>query len=287
MTDKSIVDLVRESNHGSPTPSPQEPSRTPQDGSAEHRAEMMSENIPVDKNVEAALEGLLQNIKSKMAWAEIELPSLGLLYPNGEKTIRIRPFVFEDERLLKSVKAQKNPESTIESLLRNCTEGIDVSHLTPHDKVYVLFRLRGISYGDSYPISHDCDKCSVTSKLDLTISTLETTPLKREDMVFLLPDSLQEVEIKLPKAQDDHLWSNADAMMSNMHMFVYRIGDIMDKTIIEAFIHKTTVRDIDTLRSKIYSPTYGMENHFFYTCQGCNHKNKVEIALNENFFTAS
>jgi hypothetical protein len=288
MTDESIVDLVKQHQAGSPpSPTPEQAPRSSQEGAVERKAQMMSENIPVDKNVEAALESLLQNVKSKMAWMEVTLPSQGLLYPEGHKTIKIRPFTFEDERILKSMEGVKNPEAVIERLLRSATNGIDVSMLTPHDRVYVLFRLRGISYGDGYEVSHDCEKCSITSKLELSIKSLDTTNLTREHMVFTLPDSLQEVEVKLPRAQDEHLYSDNSTLMGNMHMFVYRVGDIMDKTIIEAFIHKTTVRDIDTLRNKIFAPEYGMENHFFYNCTGCNHKNKVDIQLNENFFTAS
>tara|TARA_R110002110_G_scaffold415267_1_gene648999 strand:- start:2766 stop:3629 length:864 start_codon:yes stop_codon:yes gene_type:complete len=287
MTEKTIVDLVRESHKDSTSTSPQEGSKRPGGASLQGQAERMSENIPVDKGVEEALEKLLQNVRNKMAWSEVKLPSQGLLYPNNETSIRIRPFTFEDERLLKSQASQDNPETILESLLRNCTEGIDVTTLTPHDKVYVLFCLRGISYGDNYPISHDCVNCKVTSNLDMSIKSLETTPLKREDMVFTLPDSLMEAEIKLPRGQDEHLWNTPESLMANMHMFVYRVGEIMDKTIIEAFIHKTTVRDIDTLRTRIFTPEYGMENHFFYNCKGCNHKNKVDIALNESFFTAS
>ena len=287
MTEDSIVDLVKQHQAGAPDGSAQEAPKTAQQGAVERQAQAMSENIPVDKNVEAALEALLANVKSKMAWSEISLPSQGLLYPDGHSTLRIRPFTFEDERILKSMEGSKDPEAVIERLLRNTTQGIDVGELTPHDRVYVLFRLRGISYGDAYEVSHDCDKCSITSKLELSIRSLDTTNLTREHMVFTLPDSEQECEVKLPRMQDEHLYNNNANLMNNMHLFVYRVGNITDKTIIEAFIHKTTVRDIDTLRNKIFAPEYGMENHFFYTCTGCQTKNKVDIQLNENFFSAS
>ena len=287
MNEESIVDLVKRSQGGNPeTSAPQAP-KSAEEGTLERKAQMMSENIPVDKNVEAALEGLLKNIKSKMSWAEVKLPSQGLLYPDGIDSIRIRPFTFEDERMLKGAEGTTDPEMVIEKLLRNATEGLDVSILTPHDRVYVLFRLRGISYGDGYTVSHDCEKCKITSKLELSIKSLEVTKLTKDHMIFTLPDSEQECEVKLPRMQDEHLYTNNTTLMTNMHSFVYRVGNITDKLIIEAFIHKTTVRDIDTLRNKIFAPDYGMENHFFYTCTGCSTKNKVAIALNENFFTAS
>ena len=251
------------------------------------KAQMMSENMPADKASEEALERLLVNVKRKMAWHEVKLPSRGLLYQGGETSVKIRPFTFEEERLLKSETSTKDPEGVIDKLIAACTQGIETSQLTPHDRLYVLFRLRGISYGDQYPINHDCVNCGATSKLDLSINSLVCTELKPEDMVFTLPDSGMEVEIKLPRSSDAPLYRSNELVMQNMHMFIRRIGDVADKTIIEAFVRKTTVKDIDTLRNAIFAPEYGMENHFFYGCRDCGHKNRVEILLNENFFTAS
>jgi hypothetical protein len=251
------------------------------------KAQMLSEAMPEDRQSEEVLQRLLSNITSKLSWVEIDLPSRGLLYESGVNKISIRPLTFEDERLLKSISATKDPDAVIERLMRNCIKGIDASELSPQDKMYALFRIRGISYGDSYPIEHDCMNCGATSKLDLSIKTLDTTELKEEHMRFVLPDSEQEVQIKLPRSQDSHLLKTIDTMHENMHLFVYSIGGVTDKTIVEAFIRKTTVRDIDVLRSRIYTPEYGMENHFFYTCAGCGTKNRVPIELNANFFTAS
>jgi hypothetical protein len=106
-------------------------------------------------------------------------------------------------------------------------------------------------------------------------------------MTFTLPDSEQEVEIKLPRVQDEHLYNNSETLLNNLHLFIRRVGDVRDSVVLEEFVRRTTVRDIDILRRKIFIPEYGMENHFFYTCKGCSTKNRVEIGLNENFFTGS
>lgn len=290
MTDESIVDLVKEHQNRGEQDLAEDPSKQltdDQNRTMSRRAEAMTENIPVDGTTEAILEGLLKNVKSKMAWIEVELPSQGLLYADGTSRVKLRPFTYDDERQLKTTATASNPDKVIDTLLHNCVEGIDITKLLPHDRLYILFRLRGISYGDTYPLSHDCVSCGITSKLDLSINTLETTPLTKEHMIFTLPDSEQEAEIKLPSQSESHLFNSAEKLMENLHMFIYRIGDVTDKTILEAFIRRTTVRDIDTLRTHIFTPKYGMETHFFYNCAGCTTKNKVEIELNESFFTAS
>lgn len=289
MSDESIVDLVQkhQAQMGASAPTQMEGLEKTDSAAVQHKSAMMAGNMPEDRMSSDALDRLLANVKTKMAWVTIELPSQGLLYQNGEKVAEIRPFTFDDERVLKSGRAVSKPTETLERLLRNCVRGVEISELTPYDRLYLLFRIRGISYGDDYPIQHDCSNCARTSKLMLQISTLETKPLTEGHMRFMLPDSQQEAVIKLPRAQDEHLYSSAERLMENLYQFVYSIGGITDKTILEAFIQKTTVRDIDTLRRKIFTPEYGMEDHFFYTCNECGHKNRVNIGLNEDFFTAS
>ena len=47
-------------------------------------------------------------------------------------------------------------------------------------------------------------QCGSSSKLDLSIESLETTNLTPQHMEFTLPDSEQDA-IKLPRVQDSHL----------------------------------------------------------------------------------
>ena len=299
MTDDSIIDLVRKSEAQGNTPPapfkpagevpPPPPQESPQ-GEGENlvrKTEAMSSNLPVDKNIEETLAKLLYNVRDKMAWVEVQLPSDGVVYSQGQSQVRIRPFTYDDERRLKTLSNNSREEGVVEGLLRSCVDGIGVEELTPLDRLYILFRLRGISYGDEYSLDHDCYGCTKTNSLSLKISTLEVTKLKRDDMRFKLPDSGQDVEISYPRVQDEELYSTPQVLLDNMHRFVRSVGGVTDSLIIDAFIRGTTVRDIDVLRTKIFMPDYGMEDHFFYTCNKCQTKNRVEIGLNANFFTAS
>jgi hypothetical protein len=279
MSDESIVDLVRKSQAQEANPE--------QSSGAVQKMANISQAVPEDSQSEEIIQKLLSHVADKMKWVVVELPSQGLLYPEAQKAVQIRPIVFEDERILKSTQALESPEQALEKLLRGCVKGIDVSELTPQDKMYVLFRLRGISYGNTYTLGHDCSNCKTTSKLDLSINTIETTPLKESDMKFKLPDSQQDVQIKLPRTQDSELFSTIDKMNSNLHLFVHNVGGVTDKTIIESFLTRTTIRDVDLLRSRIFAPQYGMETDFFYSCSNCGTKNKVNIELTSSFFSAN
>lgn len=292
--DKSIIDLIKDSQgdgtfpqHSEPTENPAQapqPELSAADAGTRRKVAQFESNLPEDTGMNAALDMLLAKVKDKQAWLSVELPSQGLLYADNTSTVEIRPFTFADERELKGGGADAG--QTIERLLRRCVKGIDPSVLTPADRLYVLFRARGISYGNEYPIDSTCD-CGVTNKLTLKIDTLETNPLTEEMMRFTLPDSEQEVLIKLPTQKDAHLYSTSDKLMVNMHKFVARVGDVSDATIIDQFIRNTTVRDIDRLRKSIFLPEYGMEQEFWYSCGECGTRVGADISLNEHFFTAS
>jgi hypothetical protein len=295
MSEDSIIDLINNHQGGPPTDdsTSNQGSRPPMSeadtGSVKRKVEQMQSNIPKDAKMDATLSKLLEKIGPKFGRLAVELPSDGLFYKDSVNKVSIRPFTFEDERLLKTMDfmQQDAGDRVLEQLLRNCVDGIDPSELTPLDRLYLLFRLRGISYGDDYPMGADCTHCRERSELGLKISTLKITKLTKEMLVFIAPDSEVEIEVKLPRTQDNHLISNADKMIENMHMFVRSVGGVTDSTIIQEFIRRTTVRDIDTIRRSIYTPEYGMEDHFFYNCAGCGGKNRVNITLNEHFFTAS
>ena len=299
--DKSIIDLVKDSQGEGTFPQRPEQeennAQIPQQETPEPPAQMSAAdagtrrkvaqfetNLPADEGMNAALDLLLAKVKDKQAWLTVQLPSRGLLYPEGNETVEIRPFTFADERELKGGGADAG--ATIERLLRRCIKGMDPAVLTPADRLYVLFRARGISYGNEYPIDSTCD-CGVTNKLTLKIDSLETTTLTEEMMRFVLPDSEQEVIIKLPTQKDSHLYSTGDKLMLNMHKFVARVGNVSDPTIIDQFIRNTTVRDIDRLRKAIFLPEYGMEQEFWYSCGECGSRVGADISLNEHFFTAS
>ena len=141
---KSIIDLARAAE-ARPAPTEQPPptreeTLEPEEGSAPK--EILSE--------------LLKNVQSKIGWSQLRLPSAGF-NPSKIETIEIRPFTFEDERLLRTTKTISQGELIVEQLISRCIKGIEYKDLLLIDKNYILFKLREISYGDSYDIKVACE----------------------------------------------------------------------------------------------------------------------------------
>jgi hypothetical protein len=275
--DKSIIDLVREDQD---SPDEQGASKAP-----ELNAGNFS-NVPEDEGMKKALDGLLENITPRMVYSEFKLPSNGIFY-KGVDSISIRPLTFADERVIRNTEKGADSTKVLDNVLKACTNGIDMDILTPQDRLFVLFKLREISYGDEYKLEQNCESCGVKNSLTLKLSTLEMSYLEDDYRTFTLPDSGKEVEIKVPSSASLKGLDTLDSIMENIHRFIVRIETVDDRLILQEFVKKTSVRDVDVLRNKIFLPDYGLEDSVVFNCMKCSQTTKCPVGINEYFFTSS
>ena len=97
---------------------------------------------------------LLDKIRNSEFYENITLPSLGKYYddkmPNG--IIEVRPMTAMDEKVLYN-KRTKDEFSNIVKLISSCVRlpnELEMKDLTTGDLNFILFYLRGISYGDEF-----------------------------------------------------------------------------------------------------------------------------------------
>ena len=283
--EKGIVDMMKEqglkATHAPPLQSPVAKAAAP---NPEGR-------VTDNDNINAVLEGLLENVTEKKGWVSVKLPSLGKCYPNyNTDSVRIRPFTFEDERNLRIAARDNEGNDAITTLLDNCVDGIPVQALTIFDKNYVLFKLRELSYGSNYPIVGKCDTCGTNNTLRLELSSLPVSYFEEDyeeySKVFL-PDSRKNAIIRFPRVNDEPNLDTPEKLVDGINRFVTSIEGVTDEAIIFAFIRKTTVKDVTILRNKIFDLSLGYENEIIYPCGGCQRDNKTTLTLNENFFSVS
>ena len=250
-----------------------------------------SERVTDNDKINDILASLLENVTEKQGWVSVKLPSLGKCYPNyNTDSVRIKPFTFEDERNLRVAARGTEGNEAITTLLDSCIDGIPVQALTIFDKNYVLFKLRELSYGSSYPIIGKCDSCGTNNTLRLELSALPVSYFEEDYLEYtqvFLPDAQKTAVIRFPRVNDEPHLDTPEKLVDSINRFVTSIEGISDEAIIFAFIRKTTVKDVTTLRNKIFDLSLGYENEILYPCGGCNKDNKTHLTLNENFFSVS
>ena len=121
------------------------------------------------KTVDEIMDDLFENSKSNIEQI-VELPSRGLGYPGKKSKVTIRTMSFEDEKAL----SESTPNQDVVNLLLNrCCDIEDPDILYSPDKIFLLFKIRELSYGSTVKLDGPCFKCNATNHLDVDLSQLE------------------------------------------------------------------------------------------------------------------
>jgi len=251
----------------------------------------MKDNVPEQTLVQDQLNGLLENIDTSQMWVEFNLPSKGKPYVNYEKdTVFLRAMKFADEKKLQKALIGDRSKDALNVVLAGCIKGLDYGQLTLPDKLYVMFRIRQLSYGKDYPLDTVCKGCGTKNELHYDLSKMSLRFMEesyQEHCTVELPDSKKTAYIKPIRAKDEESLPSAERIMDALPLFISRIDNVNEEMVIKRFLEQTTIKDVNVLKAAIFSPEYGMEQFHKFNCNFCNVQNEMAIGLNENFFTTS
>lgn len=127
---------------------------------------------------------------------EVELPSGGKFYPNGQKTVRIKYLTASEESILLSpelIRSGKVLDVLLETSIVDDT--LYPENMITGDRNTVLIKLRQTGYGNDYPVKMTCPKCNEEFETNVDLSTLKLKTLEIE------PDYNNEFDVNLPKTK--------------------------------------------------------------------------------------
>jgi hypothetical protein len=233
----------------------------------------MSEQIKSD-------EEILSDLFSDMPLydkAEISLPS-------GE-VVKIKPITFEEEKLL--INSAKNRKDPLNILIDRCVEG-NTDDILFIDKIFILFKLREISFGNKYKFSITCPSCKDVDSYEVEIDKLPINPLEDSEPVKIkLPMCKKTVTVRRASTSDEKFIGDSDLLMSNLWRFVKDVEDISKKTIVSKFLERLPAGDVNTIIATVMCKGYGLQTEVGIKCNSCNASNFIELPLTKDFFTVS
>jgi hypothetical protein len=110
-----------------------------------------------------------------MALPQVALPTYELEVPSTGKTIKYRPFVVKEEKLLLlalETNDEKQIEDAVRTLLKGCIQSrIKIEDLAIFDLEYIFLQIRAVSVGEVVEMKVTCrddDKTQVKYNLNLT-----------------------------------------------------------------------------------------------------------------------
>ena len=197
---------------------------------------------------------------------ELELPSTG-------ETIKYRPFLVKEEKLLVlALESEDTKQITtaIKAVLKSCiqTKGIKVEALPTFDIEYLFLHIRGKSVGEELEVNVICPDDEETQvKVKINLDSIEIEKNEDHNNQIKLDDNLM-MEMKYPSL-DEFIKNNFDFKETNqMDQSFALIGSCIDKIYNEEEVWATadcTKKEVNEFLEQMNSSQFKDIDNFFET----------------------
>ena len=137
-----------------------------------------------------------------MALPKLGVPTYELILPSTGKTVKYRPFLVKEEKLLLLAMEsgeEKEIVSAVKTLLKNCiTSRLKVDNLPSFDLEYIFLKIRAASVGEVIELTVTCtDDNETTTTASIDISEIEVEKSKDHSNKIML-DEKTGIVMKYP-----------------------------------------------------------------------------------------
>ena len=219
-----------------------------------------------------------------MPLPKIATPTYELGLPSTEQTVKYRPFLVKEEKLLVlalETEDTKQITTAIKTVLKSCvlTKGIKVEQLPTFDIEYLFLNIRGKSVGEELEVKVICPDDEKT-EVPITIDLDEVKVQKSEEHnnQLKLDDTLM-MEMRYPSL-DQFIKNNFDFKDENqMEQSFDLIGSCIDKIYNEDEVWATadcTKKEVKEFLESMNSSQFKDIEKFFETMPKLSHTIKVK-----------
>jgi hypothetical protein len=230
-------------------------------------------------DIDSIVADLLSEVPTHSS-KEVTLPSGGVA--------KIRPITFEEERdIIRANATQGVDIATV--LISKCVEGIEDSEILLVDKLYLLFKLRELSFGAVYDFVVGCPGCKRENNISVDLNNMPVVSLESEDgtETIELPMCKKQVKVRLASVADEKFMANTESLMDNLWRFIIQFDEYDNEMVIQQVIRKLPAGDVTKLVNTITCKGYGLTTDVRVICSHCGHDSVMELPLNQNFFSVS
>ena len=218
-----------------------------------------------------------------MPLPKISTPTYELELPSNGKTIKYRPFLVREEKLLVLAMESEDPKqitSAIKAVIKNCieTRGIKVETLPTFDIEYLFLNIRGKSVGEEVELNIICqDDGTTTVPVKILLDDIKVLKNPEHTNKIKLDDSLV-MEMKYPSL-DQFIKSNFDFNSDNaMDQSFDLISSCIDKIYNEEEVWDAgdvTKKELEDFLEQMNSSQFKQIEKFFETMPKLSHTIKV------------
>lgn len=240
---------------------------------------------------------------------KLDVPIYELKLISTGKTIRFRPFLVKEQKLL--LMASESTElkdilNVVKQVIKNCilTEGIDVDNLPIFDLEYLFLSLRARSVGEIVELKYKCNNkikdekgeetsCSGLESFQVNLLEIEPKKIDGHDKKIMLTDKMGIV-MKYPTFEMLEMMETKSAgdMILEMVMDcidfifdddqVYYAKDTPKDELIE-FIESMQQKDLDKIQN-FFDTAPKLKKNLNFKCAKCGYKEDIVVEGLQSFF---
>ena len=230
-----------------------------------------------------------------------EVPKYELTIPSMGQTVRFRPFLMKEEKvLLMAMESEDQKEifNTITDTLSACIiDEVDVNKFTTFDVEYCFLKVRSKSVGEKTTLSFKCEECDTENEVTINIDDIEMEVPKLNPLVQIT----DEISVELTWPSFNNITKN-DSII-NSKKAVDQVFALVRSCIVsinteeERFSAKDHTEEeldefIESLSSEQFAKIRGyveqmprLKHDVHFECIHCSHKNKLTVEGLQSFFS--
>jgi len=218
-----------------------------------------------------------------MPLPKIVTPTYELELPSSGQTIKYRPFLVKEEKVLVLAMESEDTKqitNAIKAVLKSCvqTKGIKVEQLPTFDIEYLFLNIRGKSVGESLEVNIICpDDGETTVTVDINLDEIEVEKSDDHSNKIKLDANLM-MEMKYPSL-DQFIKNNFDFKEENqMDQSFQLIATCIDKIYSEEEVWATadcTKKEVNEFLESMNSSQFKEIEKFFETMPKLQHTVQV------------
>jgi undecaprenyl pyrophosphate synthase len=245
-----------------------------------------------------------------MSLPKINTPIFELVLPSTEKSVKYRPFLVKEQKILLIAMEsgdQKSMMTAIKQIINNCAvDPVDVDKLPVFDLEYFFVRLRAKSIGETidlnlrHPNSMNSkdEICEHVTKATLNLLDVEVhKSIEHEDKIVLDDETKIGIKFKYPTSEFalsienpeemNQLDLATDAIINSIDFIfdadnVFKREDHTKQELID-FIENLSQKQYEKL-SSFFDTMPKLKHEVTWKCVGCGQEDKVLLEGLANFF---
>lgn len=216
----------------------------------------------------------MENINPMISYDVVQLPSQGIHYTNGKKSLRIGYLTASDENILTSPNLLQSDTVIDELLKRKIIEkDFNIDELVNEDKQAILIFLRNTAFGTEYEVTltDPGTKKEFNAVIDLSILKVKELeliadtngeyefylPLSKKKITFKFLNNQQQKELDLIKNTTGTTISPVST--KKLEMMIKSVDGQRDQMVIYQFIQNMPIKDSQEFRRFVSENKPGLD----------------------------